>query len=300
MLELMYVTKKFGNFTAINNISFDINDGCVYGLVGVNGAGKSTLLRLMSGIYRCDGGDVTIDGSSVFDNPYAKQKIAFVPDELYLPSNCTLAAMADKYSLLYHRFNYRKFTKLISAFELRLNKQLGTFSKGMKRQAVTALSLCTEPKYIFFDETFDGLDPFKRNYVKKIISEDVKERGATAIITSHSLRELEDTCDQLALLHRGGLVFESDTEKLKTSRFKIQIAFSHEYGEEKFSDLDVISFKKQGAVASLIIGEERETALPKLREMSPLLLEELPMTLEEIFTYELQSRGLVGIGGEVI
>ncbi len=300
MICVKNATKRFGKFAAVNGISCNIQDGRIYGLVGVNGAGKSTLLRTMTGIYKCDEGEVTLDGSPVYDNPYVKRKIAFVPDELYLPPTATLRGMADRYSSLYPKFNYTRFTKLISDFELKLKKPFNQFSKGMKRQAATALALALEPKYIFFDETFDGLDPFKRNYVKKIIAEDVKERGATAVITSHSLRELEDSCDQLALLNRGGLVFESDTAQLKTSRFKVQIAFSEGFGEEKFKGLDVISFKKQGAVANLIVGGDRELTLEKLRAMSPALLEVLPMTLEEVFTYELEVRGLVSLGGDVL
>lgn len=300
MISVKNVTKRFGKFEAIKNISCNIQDGCVYGLVGVNGAGKSTLLRTLVGIYKCDGGSVTLDGDEVYNNPYVKRKIAFVPDDLYLPSGATLRSMADKYSDLYGKFNYKRFTKLTTDFGLKLSIAFNQFSKGMKRQAATALAIALEPKYIFFDETFDGLDPFKRNYVKQIIAEDVRKRGATAVITSHSLRELEDTCDQLALLNRGGLVFESDTNKLKTSRFKVQIAFSTPYDEKKFSGLDVISYKKNGAVASLIIGGDRESALSRLRAMSPTLIEELPMTLEEVFTFELETRGLVGLGGGVL
>ena len=300
MISVKNVTKKFGKFEAINNISCTIQDGCIYGLVGVNGAGKSTLLRTLVGIYKCDGGSVTLDGSEVYDNPYVKRKIAFVPDDLYLPSNATLNSMADKYADLYGRFNYKRFTKLVNDFGLNPSAAFNQFSKGMRRQAATALAIAIEPKYIFFDETFDGLDPFKRNYVKQIIAEDVRQRGATAVITSHSLRELEDSCDQLALLNRGGLVFESETNKLKTSRFKVQIAFDTPYDEKKFEGIDIISYKKSGAVASLIIGSEREKALDRLRAMSPTLIEELPMTLEEVFTYELEARGLVGLGGGVL
>lgn len=300
MICVKEATKLFGKFAAIKNISCNIREGKIYGLVGVNGAGKSTLLRTMTGIYRCDSGSVTLDGSPIYDNPYAKSKIAFVPDELYLPPNSTLSSLSDKYASLYPRFNYRKFVKLVSDFELKLKAQFNQYSKGMKRQAATALALALEPQYIFFDETFDGLDPFKRNYVKKIIAEDVNTRGICAVITSHSLRELEDSCDQLALLNSGGLVFESDTAKLKTSRFKVQIAFSEPFDEKKFAAFDVISFKKQGAVASLILGGERDATLSGLRAMSPALLEELPMSLEEVFTYELELRGISNLGGGVL
>ena len=298
MISVKNVTKKFGKFEALRNISCEICDGSVYGLVGVNGAGKSTLLRILTGIYKCDGGSVKFDGGEVFDNPLVKRKIAFVPDELYLPPSLTLSAMADKYADLYERFDYKRFASLTSDFGLKLSGQFNQFSKGMKRQAATALALAAQPKYIFFDETFDGIDPFKRNYVKGLIAEDVKRRGATAIITSHSLRELEDTCDQLALLNAGGLVFQSDTNKLKTSRFKVQVAYSESYDEKKFAGLDIVSFKKTGAVASLIIGGDREAALDALKKTSPVFLEILPMTLEEVFTFELEARGFA-LGGVV-
>ena len=291
MIEVKGLTKSFDGFTAVNNISFEIHDSSVYGLVGVNGAGKSTLLRCLSGIYQEDSGSVVLDGERVFDNPSVKAKIAFVPDELYLPPTSTMKAMAKRYQLLFPNFDMERFNYLSGEFGLKVTASFKSFSKGMKRQAATILALSCKPKYIFFDETFDGLDPFKRNYIKKIIADDVKSRGATAVITSHSLKELEDTCDQLALLDRGGLVFESETEKLKTQKFKIQVAFAEDYGREKFDAFDVISYSQHGLVSTLLIGGEREDVINRVKAMSPVLFEELPLTLEEVFTYELKLRG---------
>ena len=291
MIEVKGLTKNFDRFTALKDISFEIHDSSVYGLVGVNGAGKSTLLRCLSGIYSEDSGVVMLDGERVFDNPSVKAKISFVPDELYLPPTSSMRAMAKRYQLLFPNFDMERFKYLTGEFGLKPTSAFNSFSKGMKRQAATILALACKPKYIFFDETFDGLDPFKRNYIKKIIADDVKERGATAVITSHSLKELEDTCDQLALLDRGGLVFQSETEKLKTQKFKLQVAFSEDYGKEKFAGLDVISYSKHGLVCTLLVGGEREAVLSHVKSMSPVLLEELPLTLEEVFTYELRQRG---------
>ena len=176
-------------------------------------------------------------------------------------------------------------------FSLDPNKNLNTFSKGMRRQAATILALSCCADYILFDETFDGLDPVMRNLVKTLLYREVMERNATAVITSHSLRELEDTCDQLALLHKGGIIFESDVDHLKTSLFKVQIAFSDEYGKERFEGIDTLSYSKHGSVASMIVRGDREETEAKLKAMEPVLFEVLPLSLEEVFVYEMGQRG---------
>ena len=217
MITAQNLTKTFDKFTALENLSCSIPNGCIYGLVGSNGAGKSTLLRLITGIYRPDKGEVLIDGKRVYDNPEVKRRFVFVPDELYFLPQSNMNRMASLYKSVYPGFDGQRFEQLAHAFNLDPNAKLQTFSKGMKRQAATILALSVKPDFIFFDETFDGLDPVMRNLVKKVIYADVCERKATAVITSHSLRELEDTCDQLALLHKGGIIFESDIENLRTS-----------------------------------------------------------------------------------
>lgn len=281
----------FGDFCALDNISCTISDGCIYGMVGSNGAGKSTFLRTLAGVYRADAGSVTVDGENVWENPAAKGKIAFVPDELYYISGATLGRMEKMYRSLYPNFDTEKCERLLSSLELPKNRGINTFSKGMRRQALTVFALSLSPKYIFFDETFDGLDPVIRSYIKKLICEDIMDRGATAIITSHSLRELEDTCDQLALLHKGGLVLESDVADLKTEKYKIQIAFTEDYGRDKFKDIDIVSFTKQGSVANMIVKGPREETVMKLSAMNPALLDVLPLTLDEIFNYEMEALG---------
>jgi ABC-2 type transport system ATP-binding protein len=161
----------------------------------------------------------------------------------------------------------------------------------MRRQAATILAISTRPDYIFFDETFDGLDPVMRNYVKKVICDDVAERNATAIISSHSLRELEDTCSQLALLHKGGIVMESDDKDLKTEQYKIQIAFNEEYDVSRFEGIEIVHFSKNGLVSNMIVKGDKEKTVEKLKEMNPLLLDVLPLSLEEVFTYEMEALG---------
>ena len=291
MIKAENVTKKFGDFTALSKLSCTIPEGCIYGLVGSNGAGKSTFLRLVTGIYKPDEGKVTIDGKPVYENPDVKKRFVFVPDELYFLQQTSMLRMAKLYGRTYTNFSFERFQNLTKTFGLDPKVNLGNFSKGMKRQAATILALSTMPDYIFFDETFDGLDPVMRNLVKNVIYSDVCERKSTAVITSHSLRELEDTCDQLALLHKGGIIFESDIENLKTSLFKVQIAFDVEYVKERFGGIDVMNYVKKGSVANLIVRGDREKTVTALRQMNPVLLDVLPLTLEEVFIYEMDAHG---------
>ncbi len=298
MIEVKALTKRFGDFTALDNVTCNIPEGCIYGMVGSNGAGKSTLLRLISGVYRPDAGAVFVDGQPVYENKAVKARIAFVPDDLFFLGGADMRRMAQLYAAAYPAFDKARFEALTAAFKLDPKKPLSAFSKGMKRQAAIILSLSSRPKYIFFDETFDGLDPIMRTLVKKLIVEDVLDRHATAIITSHSLRELEDTCDQLALLHKGGLVLESDVQNLKTSLFKIQIAFNHEYDRDLFEGLDILHYIRHGSVASFIVRGDREQTVATLQAKLPVLLDVLPLSLEEVFTYEMEALGYIFDEGE--
>ncbi len=293
MINTENLTKTFSEFKALDSITCDIQDGSIYGMVGSNGAGKSTFLRLITGVYKPDNGTVFIDGKPVWENPEVKKHIAYVPDELYFLQGASINRMERMYKSFYPTFSVEKCRKLTKLFELDPKKPLNTFSKGMRRQAATLLALSIQPDYIFFDETFDGLDPVMRNLVKKIICDDVIERNATAVITSHSLRELEDICDQLALLHKGGLVLQSDVENLKTKQYKIQAAFPHDYEKNDFINMgiEVQRFTRQGSVINMIVKSDRETAHEKLRSLNPILLEILPLSLEEVFTYEMDALG---------
>ncbi|MCH5183277.1 MAG: ABC transporter ATP-binding protein [Oscillospiraceae bacterium] len=291
MIHAKNVTMKFDRFTALNNMNCSIPDGCIYGLVGSNGAGKSTFLRLISGVYRPLEGTITIDGQPVYENPEIKKQIVYVPDDLYFLPQASMKRMAKFYSAIYETFSFERFENLTSTFGLDPNANLNTFSKGMRRQAATILALATSPKYLYFDETFDGLDPVMRNLVKTVIYNDVAERQTTAIITSHSLRELEDTCDQLALLHKGGIIFESDIQNLKTSLFKVQIAFQDSYDRSRFDGIEILDYKQKGSVATFIARGDRERCRETLQATDPLLLDLLPLSLEEVFIYEMEALG---------
>lgn len=292
MIEITGLTKGFGKIKALDNMSLKIDSGCVFGMVGANGAGKSTLLRLLAGIYIPDHGSVKLDGQEIYDNPAAKERIMFSPDTIRLVGGgASLLRMADFYSAAYKKFSYDKFRQLAGVFGLDPRMHIRAMSKGMTKQAQTILTLSCNADVILFDETFDGLDPIARNAAKKLLYREVCDNGTTVIVTSHSLRELEDTCDQLAMLYKGKLVLQSDVEGLKTRLFKVQLAFNEEHEREEFAALDVLSFNKHGKVINMIVRSDREEAEKFIAGMDPVLMEVLPLSLEEVFTYEMDTLG---------
>lgn len=291
MISIMDVSKSYDKFRAVDELTCDVEKGSIYGLVGSNGSGKSTLLRVLSGVFKADSGKITIDGEEVYDNPRAKKKFVYVSDELYFIHGATILDMAKLYAASYENFSFRRMKELSDAFGLNIKAPVSNFSKGMKRQAAVVLALSCMTDYIFLDETFDGLDPVMRRLVKRILYSDVYDRRSTAIITSHSLRELEDTCDKLALLHKGKLIFEKDISDIQTMFYKIQVAFDYEYDESNFPDIDMKAFTKSGKVANMIVGGDRASAESAIKSMNPILFEVLPLTLDEVFTYEMESRG---------
>ncbi len=291
MIQVQNLTKRFDGCTALDKVSCSIPDGCIYGMVGSNGAGKSTFLRVLTGIYKSDSGAVTLDGQSPWENPQVKQQMMLVPDELYFLPGATLLRIAKFYENLFPTFDYDRFQQLVIAFGLPAGQPMSNFSKGMKRHAAILLTLSARPRVMLFDETFDGLDPMVRKSVKSLICNDVAERNATAIITSHSLRELEDTCDHLLFLHKGEVVLQSEVTDLKADVFKVQVAFGNDFSVELFDDLDSVSFSQSGSVANLIVRGEPDEIRSKILAKNPLLCEILPLTLEEVFLYQMTDMG---------
>ncbi|MDE6357940.1 MAG: ABC transporter ATP-binding protein, partial [Eubacteriales bacterium] len=225
MIEAIGVTKKFQNIVAVDNVNATIKDKNVFGLIGTNGAGKSTFLRMACGILKPDSGSVQIDGEEVFENINAKSKFFYISDEQFFFSNSTPLEMKNYYKAMYKNFDEKRFNHLMQSFNLNQNRKIKTFSKGMKKQVSVICGICSGTKYLFCDETFDGLDPVIRQAVKSLFAEDIEERGLTPVIASHNLRELEDICDNIGLLHKGGMLISKDLCDLKLDIHKVQIIF---------------------------------------------------------------------------
>lgn len=291
MIKIENLTKRFEDFTALDDVSCTIPDGCIYGMVGSNGAGKSTIIRTLCGVYRADKGSILVDGQEIFENPDVKKDVVFVPDELYFLPSTTLKRMAALYRRSYENFDDERFNMLVDYFKLPTKRPINSFSKGMKRQAAIILALSAKPKYIFFDETFDGLDPVMRSFVKSLIYDDVASRNMTTVLASHSLRELEDICDSLVLLHGGKVLLENNINDLKSSVYKVQVAFDYDYDETLFEGLTVSQFSKQGTVSNIIIKGEMEETKAFIESKKPVLFDILPLTLEEVFTEKMKEFG---------
>lgn len=225
MIEIKNVSKSFGKTAALDNLSFCVEEGSVFGLVGSNGAGKSTLLRIIGGIFRAESGEALVDGENSFENTAVKNKLFFVPDYPYFFNNSTVKNLAALYRGIYRNWDEEYFEKLLNIFPIKKNDKIINMSKGMQRQAALILALSTRPKYLLLDEIFDGLDPVVRQLVKRLIITNVTDNGMTAIIASHNLRELEDICDHVGLLHKGEIVLEKELDELKLGIHKVQIAF---------------------------------------------------------------------------
>lgn len=287
MLITKDVVKNFGNFCALDGASIRVPKGSVYGLVGPNGAGKSTLLRHVMGILRPDEGEVYIDGESVWENDVLMQRVAFIPDELFYFPNATIQDMRQYYRGLYPRFDDKRFETLHEVFSTIDNKRpVRRLSKGMQKQSIFWLSLCCHPDFLVLDEPVDGLDPVMRHQIWSLLMNDVVEQNTTILVSSHNLRELEDVCDHVGIMHKGKILLQRSLEELEGSVSKVQVAFANQPPAFP-EDIKIMHHEKQGHVHTLIVRGKREQLVAHLTALHPLFLDVLPLTLEEIFIYEM-------------
>lgn len=289
MIEIREVTKKYGKFTAVDKLSMTVDKGSVYGLVGYNGAGKTTLLKTVAGIYRADGGSVTVDGVDVFDSADVKRRMFYVPDDLYFNYNSSIEKMAKFYAGYYPKFSFETLDKLCGVFKLDKTARINSFSKGMQRQAAMILGMSTLPEILLLDESFDGLDPAKRSLMNNMLIEYAADRECSIIVSSHNLHELTDICDHIALINGKRIVLDCSVDDISASRCKFRAVFADEKSREDFADFEIKRFDKDGKIVTLSLGGDPEENEKKLNAMSPLLVEKYPLTLEEIFLEEMED-----------
>lgn len=292
MIEINGVNKSFGDIKALDNIIATIQDGSIFGLVGTNGAGKSTLLRVLCGVLKADAGMALVDGEDIYENPSAKEKVCFLSDTAYFFPNATIKTMADYYGIVYPNFNQERFRELTEKFGLDMKRKINTFSKGMKKQVSVLLGVCTGTKYLLCDETFDGLDPVMRQAVKSIFALELMNRDFTPVIASHSLRELEDICDHVGLLHKGGILLSKDLEDMKFHIHKVQCVIQDPAKEEELlTELHVLQHDKRGSLLTVVARGTKQEIMMSIEDKNPLFSEVLPLTLEEIFISETEVAG---------
>ena len=291
MIKVESATKYFGDVCSLDEVTLQIPDGSIFGLIGSNGSGKSTLLRAMSGIFAVEEGRILFDGCNIWENTEQKAKLVYLSDEPYFLPHSSIEDMRNLFRSLYPTFDSVKFDKLLNLFGLPLRRKINTFSKGMQKQTSVLLGLSVCPKYLFCDETFDGLNPVMRHLVKRILMEDIAERGTTVVMASHNLRELEDICDHIALLHKGKLLFQNDLDDMKLSIQKIQAVFTESDAEEELREMPLLNLERRGSMFTIVARGTREEWEERLQAMHPQFYECIPLTLEEIFIAEMEENG---------
>lgn len=291
MIELKGINKKFEDIAALTDVSGEIREGSVFGLIGTNGAGKSTCLRLISGVLRPDTGEVLVDGRNVYRDEQIRRELFFISDDPYYFPNAAPRDMMRYYAAYYEEYDRRRFSELMKKFGLDENRRIHTFSKGMKKQLFVILGICANTKYLLCDETFDGLDPVMRQAVKSIFAAEMINRDFTPVIASHNLRELEDICDHVGLLHRGGMLLSREVEELKSNLHKIQCAVSEEEKERLLAALEVVKMEQRGSLLTLTVRGDEQKIREIIRQVQPVFAELIPLTLEEIFVSETEVAG---------
>ena len=281
MIELKNVTKTFGTFTALNDLTMTVPKGCVYGLVGPNGAGKSTAIRLITGVYTPDSGEITINGEKIYENTELKGKIGYIPDDVFYFPSATLEDMRKFYRGLYPNFDDQLFDKLYEIFNLPPKSPIRRFSKGMQKQAAFHLAICCRPEVLILDEPVDGLDPVMRRQVMSLILSDVAEHGTTVLISSHNLRELEDVCDHVGIMDHGRMLLERSLADMQGSTVKLQLV-----GQVP-ENLDILHETHSGRLSTYIVRGTAKEVIDKVTLLNPAYFDVLPLSLEEIFIYEL-------------
>lgn len=291
MIEIQNVTKKFDEITALSQVSAKIEEGRVFGIIGTNGAGKSTLMRTICGVYRPEEGNVLIDGEAVYENPDAKAKIFYISDDQFFFQNGTPMDMVKYFRTIYPGFQTQRFLDLMSTLQLNPKRKINTFSKGMRKQLSVMLGVSAGVKYLLCDETFDGLDPVIRQAIKRLFLQEMETHGLTPIIASHNLRELEDICDRVGLLHAGGILFSQDLESLKLGMFKLQCVLR---SKEQIAIIEkqfpILKQDQRGMLTTLTLRGESEQIAQLQAELEPVFWELLPLTLEEIFISEMEVK----------
>ena len=283
MIEIKNLSKSFDGFQALTDLSLTVPKGAVYGLVGPNGAGKSTLIRHLMGVYRPDSGSITVDGQPVYENPAVKERMVCIPDEIFYYTADTIRDLKALYKGIYPKFDEERFQRLGQVFQLDPKKAVRRFSKGMQKQLAFWLAISCRPDILVLDEPVDGLDPVMRRQIMSIILEDVAENGTTVLVSSHNLRELEDICDHVGIMHQGRMMLERSLSALQENMVKIQLVLDGPLPE----DLQVVHHSMVGRVQTIIARGSAAQAEELLSRCSPLLCDVLPLSLEEVFIYEL-------------
>ena len=290
MLKIEHLNKNFKTKEVLKDLNLEVHDGSIFGLVGINGAGKSTLLRLIAGVYEPEGGTIMLNGRDTWKDPEIRSEIAFVSDEQYYPLGCTIQSLKLLYESMYN-FDEDAWHKYMEMFDLEPGMSVTNLSKGMKRRVSLLYALSIHPKLILLDEAYDGLEPLARLHFKQALTDLIEDENISVVISSHNLKELEDICDSFGILEDGHIISYGDLLESRELINKYQVVFRTEHSKEDFKDFDILHFEQEGRVCKLVIRGSEEEVTAKLDQMDPVLMDVLQTNFEELFIYELESRG---------
>ncbi|MBR5271502.1 MAG: ABC transporter ATP-binding protein [Clostridia bacterium] len=291
MIRVKSVVKTFDGFKALDGLDINVKKGSVYGLVGPNGAGKTTVIKHMAGVYIPDSGVVEVDGENIFENADIKKRVVLISDDLYFFPGYSIKDMASFYKGIYPNWDNERFISLADVFKIDIKRSVRRLSKGMQKQVAFWLGLCAMPDVMLLDEPVDGLDPVMRRNVWSLILSDVEKRGLTVLVSSHNLRELEDVCDYVGIMHNGKIAIEKALDEVKGNIHKVQTAIKGGVDDELLGEIDVLKHEKVGSVDMLIVRGDYGKIEGQIKKYNPLILDVIPLTLEEIFIYELGGLG---------
>ena len=290
MLKIEHLNKNFKTKEVLKDLNLEVHDGSIFGLVGINGAGKSTLLRLIAGVYEPEGGTITLNGKDTWKDPEIRSDIAFVSDEQYYPLGCTIQSLKLLYESMYN-FDEDAWHKYMEMFDLEPGMSVTNLSKGMKRRVSLLYALSIHPKLILLDEAYDGLEPLARLHFKQALTDLIEDENISVVISSHNLKDLEDICDSFGILEDGHIISYGDLLESRELINKYQVVFRTEHTKEDFKEFDILHFEQEGRVCKLVIRGNEEEVTAKLDQMDPVLMDVLQTNFEELFIYELESRG---------
>lgn len=291
MIKAREIVKTFGDFCALDGFEMTVPKGSIYGVVGPNGAGKTTIINHLMGVLRQTSGEIKIDDEDVWENEELKQRILCINDEWYFYPSFTLKEMAAFYESVYKNFNRERYERLGEVLKIEENRQIRRLSKGMKKQVAFRLVLSCMPEVLILDEPLDGLDPVMRKQIMNIIIADVAERQMTVLVSSHNLRELEDICDYVGIIHKGRMVMEKPLDDIKGNIQKVQVVFKEDFPEELKQEIEILHTAKTGSVYTVIVRGEGREVEDRIRQYNPVIFDKVSLTLEEVFIYELGGLG---------
>ncbi len=291
MIRIDNLSHSLGSKTVLREINLEISDNTILGIVGINGAGKSTLLRLLSGVYLPDKGTITYDGKNPSD-PKTRKDIFFLPDDPYYTASMTPDTLFNFYKTFYPTMDKEIYVQLLVTYKIDKGERVRNFSKGMRRQIFIALALAVKPKYLLLDEAFDGLDPLSRKIFKDAIISLVEEGHTTVLISSHSLRELEDFCDKFILIDSNVIKNQGDIAEHVGRLCKFELAFTEAVGEEAFEGLPIVSLIIKNRFVQIVLEGKSDEMREKLELLSPAVIDEMPLDFEETFIHDVTKGGL--------